>query len=73
MPHPTSQRLRVWLAATYAQLGQQADAEWEADQIFLEDPEFKVSRIAHVFPFKKDKDLNRFKAALSKVGFDGRW
>ena len=71
--NPTSQRLRVWLAATYAQLGRQDDAEWEADQILLEDPDFKVSKISHVFPFKDEKDLGRFKAALSKVGFDGRW
>lgn len=71
--NPTSQRLRVWLAATYAHIGKQEEAEWEADQILLEDPDFKVGTISHVFPFKDQSDLERFKTALSKVGFESRW
>lgn len=71
--NPTSQRLRVWLAAAYAQVGQMEEAQWEAVQVLAEDPHFKLGRLPELFPFKDPEDLNHFNAALRKVGFENRW
>lgn len=71
--NPTSQRLRVWLAAAYAQAGRTEDAEWEAEQILLSDPNFRLGPLTHIFPFKDPADLEQFNVALRKVGFEDRW
>jgi tetratricopeptide (TPR) repeat protein len=71
--NPTSQRLRVWLAVAYAQAGQMEDAMWEAEQILDEDPDFKLSRLLHVFPFQDPADLEHFNVALRKLGLEDRW
>lgn len=67
--NPTSQRLRVWLAASYAAMGRQDDAEWEAQQILLDDPDFQIARLHHIFPFSDDAQYERFLAALHSAGF----
>lgn len=71
--NPTSQRLRVWLAATLVELGRQADAEWEVDQILLDDPDFNQVSLYHVFPFTDKEAENRFYGALQEAGFDHRF
>lgn len=71
--NPTSQRLRVWLAVTYAQAGEMEDAKWEAEQLLDEDPDFKLSQLLHVFPFQDLADLEHFNIALRKLGFEDRW
>jgi TolB-like protein len=67
--NPTSQRLRVWLAATYAEVGRLDDAEWEASQILDDDPGFSPDRLLQFFPFRKSEELIRFNGALRKAGF----
>ncbi len=37
--NPAAERLRVWLAATYAQSGEFDNASWEAEQVLLLTPE----------------------------------
>ncbi|MGI9521705.1 MAG: adenylate/guanylate cyclase domain-containing protein [Hyphomicrobiaceae bacterium] len=71
--NPTSQRMRVWLAATLVELGRTTDAEWEVDQILLDDPEFKQANLHHVFPFIDAEAENRFYGALKKAGFEHRF
>lgn len=71
--NPTSQRLRVWLAATYAEAGRMEEARWQADQILMDDPEIRLSRLFQLFPFKDPADLEHFNQALRKVGFEDRW
>ena len=71
--NPTSQHLRVWLVASYVQAGRMEDAEWEADQILMEDAAFALGRLAQIFPFKDPADLERLNVALAKVGFEDRW
>lgn len=66
--HPQSERLRVWLAAAYAQAGKLEEAKWEAEQLLVEDPGFSVSRIKGVFPFSDPKDLEHFLDGLRKAG-----
>ncbi len=71
--NPTSQRLRVWLAASLVQVGQTAEAEWEVDQILLDDPEFDQANLHHVFPFTDSEAEQRFYGALEKAGFQYRF
>ena len=67
--NPSSQRLRVWLAAAYAQKGMIDEAAWEADEILNQDPEFSPHDLETIFPFRKSADLERFNQALQKAGF----
>ena len=67
--NPTSQRLHVWLAATYAQNGRLDDASWEAAEILNEDPDFSPATLESIFPFQNREDLKRFNSALNKAGF----
>jgi adenylate cyclase len=66
--HPNSERLRIWLAAAYAQAGKIDEAKWEAEQLLVDDPEFSVGRIERVFPFSDPKDLEHFLDGLRKAG-----
>lgn len=71
--NPTSQRLRVWLAVSYAQAGRVSDARWEAESVLEADPDLRLSHLTHVFPFKDRGDLEHFNVALRKIGFENRW
>lgn len=71
--NPTSQRMRVWLAASYAQAGRLEDAQWETETLLAQDPNLRLSRLFHIFPFKDPADLENFNSALRKVGIDDRW
>lgn len=66
--NPTSQRLRLWLAATYAQAGLLEDAAWEIDEVLLNDPGLSLSRIEKAYPFRYSADLENFTDALSHAG-----
>jgi TolB-like protein/Tfp pilus assembly protein PilF len=67
--NPTSQRLRVWLAATYAQIDQLDEATWEANEILIADPDFSPTHLESIFPFQNSEDLKTFNSALNKAGF----
>ena len=67
--NPTSQRLRVWLAATYAQVGLIEDAQWEASEILTSDPDFAPANLESIFPFQNSEDLQIFNSALNMAGF----
>jgi len=58
--NPSSERLRVWLAVTYAQSGRIDDAKWEAEQVLAQNPDFTPERIKRAFPFQDPADRNRF-------------
>lgn len=67
--NPTSERLHVWLAAAYAQSGNQEEAEWEVEEVLTLNPDFSLERIAWATPFKDSKDLEHFLEGLRKAGF----
>jgi len=69
--NPASQRLRVWSAATYVQLGLLEDAKWEASEILNSDPDFSPTHLETIFPFQNSDDLQIFNSALNKAGFKG--
>lgn len=70
--NPSSQRMRVWLAATYAQVGRSDDAQWEVNMILTEDPHFRIDQLHQIFPFQNAADKEHFNTALVKLGLEVR-
>lgn len=66
--NPSSERLHVWLAASYAEAGNLDDARWEMEQIKLMNPEITLDRQRQAFPFTDPDDLERFLNGLRKAG-----
>ena len=65
---PRSERIHLWLAASYAKKGRIEDAEWEIEQILMHNPEFSYQRLHEIFPFKDPADLDHFLDGLRKAG-----
>lgn len=65
-----AERLRVWLAAAYAQSGDIDDANWEAEQVLSSNPEFSVTRMEESFHFKDPAELKHFTDGLRLAGFN---
>jgi len=68
--NPAAERVRIWLAASYAQAGQLDDAEWEAQEVLAEHPDFALERFLHAFPFQNQADMDHLLAGLHKAGFE---
>ena len=68
--NPQSERLHVWMAATYAQLGDIDNASWQADQIMSSNPDFSVTRMEKAFPFKDPAELKIFIDGLRLAGLN---
>ncbi len=66
--NPSSERLRIWLAATYAQTGQLDEARWQIEQVKLVNPELSLERQKQAFPFTEPADLDRFLNGLRAAG-----
>jgi TolB-like protein/DNA-binding winged helix-turn-helix (wHTH) protein len=59
---------RLFLIASYIRLGQQADAEWEVDQINIMRPGTTLSHLATILPFENQELQNAFLADLRQAG-----
>ncbi|MCK4834218.1 MAG: tetratricopeptide repeat protein, partial [Gammaproteobacteria bacterium] len=68
--NPAAERLRVWLAATYAQSGDIDNANWEAEQVLSSNPDFSVTRMEKSFHFKDPAELKHFTDGLRLAGFE---
>lgn len=66
--NPSAERLHVWLAAAFAQAGKLDDAQWEAEQVKVLNPQFSISAIEKSYPFKDAADRQRFLDGLRKAG-----
>ncbi|MCB1753157.1 MAG: tetratricopeptide repeat protein [Gammaproteobacteria bacterium] len=66
--NPSSERMRAWLAAAYAQAGRTEDARWEAEQLLALNPEFSLQRIRQAFPFRGAQEIERFLHGLRVAG-----
>ena len=58
------------MAASLAQDDRQDEAEWEVDQVLIENPEFRLERFIKAFPFRDKPDRDHFIGALKKAGFE---
>lgn len=65
---PTSERLHLWLAATYAQAGMIDEAQWQANEVIELNPDFSLQRMVQAYPFKYAGDLANVIDALRKAG-----
>ena len=68
--NPAAERLRVWLAAAYAQSGDIDSANWEAEQVLSSNPDFSVVRMEESFHFKDPSELRHFTDGLRLAGFN---
>jgi TolB-like protein/lipoprotein NlpI len=60
---------RKWLAATYARLGRNADAQWEVEETLMIMPDFSVSREATTIPLRRPEHLESYIEGLRMAGF----
>jgi len=66
--NPQAERLHVWMAATYAQIGDIENASWQAEQVMSSNPDFSVARMEKSFPFKDPAELKNFIDGLRLAG-----
>ncbi len=59
---------RLFLAASFVQLGQLDDAEWEIEQVKTSFPEFTLSKLRTIFPITDRALVEKFTADLTKAG-----
>lgn len=65
---PAHLRARLWLAAAYARLGREADAEWQLLEARALDPGLSLSRLELAFPFKDPAHLEQLRYGLNRAG-----
>lgn len=68
LSNPTSERLRVWLAAAYAHDDKINEAKWQMQQVLMVNPGFSIKRQKKAFPFKNSTDLEHFISGIKKAG-----
>ena len=59
---------RLFLLASYVQLGQQDDAEWEVTQLEMSHPEFTLSHLQQVLPITDTELRDRLVSDLRSAG-----
>lgn len=59
----------IYLAATYASLGQLDDASWEVEKTLILEPEFSLKYWAETQPYRSGSPLERITSDLRKAGF----
>jgi tetratricopeptide (TPR) repeat protein len=66
--NPSGQRLRLFLAASYARAGQVANAEWEIAELLTLDPSFTLEDIPDVAPYQDPEPLERLIDGAREAG-----
>lgn len=66
--NPDAQETRLWLAASYAQLGRIDDASWQLELIRGVDPTISITTINSVIPFRDPMQLKHLIDGLDKAG-----
>ncbi|NIP88177.1 MAG: tetratricopeptide repeat protein [Gammaproteobacteria bacterium] len=68
--NPNWQVAHVYLAAAYAELDRQEDAQWEADQILVAEPDFTIDRFERTAGelIRQKRDLDALLSGLRKAG-----
>lgn len=65
---PTAQFVRWWLAASYAQMGQQGDAEWQVDELASMGFDGSIATIIETWPNFPAPFTKRYTEAMRKAG-----
>jgi adenylate cyclase len=65
---PNMRAARVWLAATYAQLGELDNARAEADAVLRVDPSYTITGAPPVTALKRLEDIEHISDGLRKAG-----
>jgi Tfp pilus assembly protein PilF len=50
--NPDAQRVRMWLVATYANIGNLDAARWEYEELLMINPNFSIDNLEHSIPFR---------------------
>jgi adenylate cyclase len=66
--NPSPRGTRLFLIATYVQLGRQDDAEWEVIQLEMSSPETTLSQLRQVYVIKDDELFGRLLGDLEDAG-----
>jgi TolB-like protein/DNA-binding winged helix-turn-helix (wHTH) protein/Tfp pilus assembly protein PilF len=68
--NPSSERLHVWLAASYARAGHAEEAAWEAEQVRVINPGFSIVAVSEAYPYEDRRDKANFVDALKTAGLN---
>jgi len=66
--NPGRTRPHLYLILSYVALGKLDDARWEAEQVLVHDPSFRVDQLGQVLPISDPAELSRMKADLRRAG-----
>jgi TolB-like protein/DNA-binding winged helix-turn-helix (wHTH) protein/Tfp pilus assembly protein PilF len=66
--NPDAQEPRLWLTASYAHVGRIGDANWQLEQIRLDDPDITIAGVESVIPFIDPTQLKHLVDGLNKAG-----
>ncbi|MGH6903671.1 MAG: tetratricopeptide repeat protein [Geminicoccaceae bacterium] len=66
--NPTSVLSRIFLAASYANAGRLADAEWEVSELLTLDPGLSIASVREWVPFTAPEPRERMVSGLRKAG-----
>src|SRR5256714_6934659 len=69
---PNQQYNHVWLAATYAQLGQMEDARREAAEVLRVNPRYTIGAQKRIASYKRSEDMEHLLDGLRKAGLPDR-
>ncbi len=65
---PNAREPRLWLTATYAQLGQMDDARPHAKELLRMWPNLSLQRVEAFVPYKNKRDLDHLIHGLRQAG-----
>jgi adenylate cyclase len=65
---PNNAPAHAWLAATYALMGREQEAQAEAAEVLRINPKFSVAYVTKILPFKRQSDKDQLIEGLRKAG-----
>jgi adenylate cyclase len=66
--NPNVYLVRLFLTSSYVRLGNMEDAEWEVEQILTQNPDSKLSQVAHLALYESQDRLKALLDDLRKAG-----
>ena len=66
--NPNNPSARLFLAGSYAEVGQMADAEWQVAEVLVADPGMSLGRVRTMLPYENPADLERLLENLRRAG-----